>query len=214
MKLVLLGAPGAGKGTQAKRLREKHSIVQLSTGDMLRAEIASGSELGRNAKGLIDTGALVPDQMIIDMIAERIDEDDCANGFILDGFPRTTRQAEVLDTMLAERGIALDHVIEIKVDDEAMVQRITGRYTCAECGAGYHEVFQRPKVDGVCDTCGGTRFTFRSDDNAQTVRARLKAYHEQTAPILSYYGKKGMVRSVDGMAPIDEVTRQLDRIVG
>ncbi len=214
MKLVLLGAPGAGKGTQAKRLREKHSIVQLSSGDMLRAEIASGSELGRNAKGLIDAGALVPDQMIIDMIAERIDADDCADGFILDGFPRTTRQAEVLDTMLAERDIALDHVIEIKVDDEAMVQRVTGRYTCAECGAGYHEVFQRPKVDGVCDTCGGTRFTRRSDDNAQTVRARLKAYHEQTAPILSYYGKKGMVRSVDGMAPIDEVTRQLDRIVG
>ncbi len=214
MKLVLLGAPGAGKGTQAKRLREKHSIVQLSSGDMLRAEIASGSELGRNAKGLIDAGALVPDQMIIDMIAERIDADDCADGFILDGFPRTTRQAEVLDTMLAGRDIALDHVIEIKVDDEAMVQRVTGRYTCAECGAGYHEVFQRPKVDGVCDICGGTRFTRRSDDSAQTVRARLKAYHEQTAPLLSYYGKKCMVRSVDGMAPIDEVTRQLDRIVG
>jgi adenylate kinase len=214
MKLVLLGAPGAGKGTQAKHLQEKYNSVQLSTGDMLRAEIASGGEIGRNAKELIDAGALVPDQMIIDMIAGRIDTDDCANGFILDGFPRTTRQAEALDAMLVEKGLKLDHVIEIRVDDEAMVQRITGRYTCAECGAGYHDTFQRPKVDGVCDTCGGTRFTRRSDDNAATVRARLKAYHEKTAPILSYYGKKGMVRTVDGMASIDEVTRQLERIVG
>ena len=181
---------------------------------MLRAEIASGGEMGRIAKELIDAGALVPDQMIIDMIAERIDEDDCANGFILDGFPRTTRQGEALDAMFVEKGLKLDHVIEIRVDDEAMVQRITGRYTCAECGAGYHDTFQRPKVDGVCDTCGGTRFTRRSDDNAATVRARLKAYHEKTAPILSYYGKNGLVRTVDGMASIDEVTRQLDRIVG
>ena len=214
MKLVLLGAPGAGKGTQAKRLQEKYDIVQLSTGDMLRAEIASGGETGRNAKELMDAGALVPDQMIIDMIAGCIDADNCANGFILDGFPRTTRQAEGLDAVLVEKGLKLDHVIEIRVDDEAMVQRITGRYTCAECGAGYHDTFQRPKVDGVCDTCGGTRFTRRSDDNAETVRARLKAYHEKTAPILSYYGKKGMVQTVDGMASIDEVTRQLDRIVG
>jgi adenylate kinase len=214
MNLVLLGPPGAGKGTQAKRLQEKHHIVQLSTGDMLRAEIASGSELGKKAKTLMDAGNLVPDEVIIDMIAGRIDQDDCANGFILDGFPRTIPQAEALDTMLAEKGVELDHVIEIKVDDEAMVQRITGRYTCAECGAGYHENFQRPKVDGVCDTCGCTRFNRRSDDNATTVRARLKAYHEQTAPILSYYGKKGMVRSVDGMASIDKVTRQLNGIVG
>ncbi len=214
MNLVLLGAPGAGKGTQAKRLQEKHNVVQLSTGDMLRAEIASGSELGKKVKRVIDAGNLVPDQMIIDMIAGRIAQDDLANGFILDGFPRTIPQAEALDAMLAEKRLELDHVIEIKVDDEAMVQRITGRYTCAECGAGYHETFQRPKVDGVCDACGGTRFTHRTDDNAQTVQARLRSYHEQTAPILSYYGKKGMVRSVDGMAPIDEVTRQLDRIVG
>ncbi len=214
MNLVLLGAPGAGKGTQAKRLQEKHNVVQLSTGDMLRAEIASGSELGKKVKRVIDAGNLVSDQVIIDMIAGRIDQDDLANGFILDGFPRTIPQAEALDTMLAGKGLELDHVIEIKVDDEAMVQRITGRYTCAECGAGYHETFQRPKVDGVCDTCGGTRFTHRTDDTASTVRARLRSYHEQTAPILSYYGKKGMVRSVDGMASIDEVTRQLNGIVG
>ncbi len=214
MRLVLLGAPGAGKGTQAKRLQEKYNIVQLSSGDMLRAEIAAGGELGRNAKELIDAGALVPDQMIIDMIAGCIDADNRANGFILDGFPRTVRQAEALDAMFVEKGLTLDHVIEISVDDEAMVQRITGRYTCAGCGAGYHDTFQRPTVDGVCDTCGGTRFTRRSDDNAATVRERLKAYHEKTAPILSYYGKKDMVRTVDGMASIDEVTRQLDRIVG
>ena len=214
MRLVLLGAPGAGKGTQAKRLQEKYNLVQLSSGDMLRAEIASGGELGRNAKELMDAGALVPDEMIIDMISGCIDAADCANGFILDGFPRTVRQAEALDGMFGEKGLTLDHVIEIRVDDEAMVQRITGRYTCAGCGAGYHDTFQRPKVDGVCDTCGGTRFTRRSDDNAATVRARLKAYHEKTQPILSYYGEKGMVRTVDGMASIDEVTRQLERIVG
>lgn len=214
MNLVLIGPPGAGKGTQAKRLEDKYDLVQLSTGDMLRAEIASGSELGEKAKGIMDSGGLVPDAMIIDMIATRVDAEDCANGFILDGFPRTTRQAEALDAMLAEKGLKLDHVIELRVNDEAMVERIAGRFTCAGCGAGYHDTFHRPKVDGVCDACGGTKFTRRSDDNAETVRARLEAYHAQTAPVLKYYAKSGVLEGVDGMDDVDGVTRQLTDLLG
>ncbi len=214
MNLVLLGPPGAGKGTQAKRLRESLGIVQLSTGDMLRAEVASDSDLGRRAKDIMEAGDLVPDDLIVAMISGRIDQDDCKGGFILDGFPRTTPQAEALDGMLKEKGLVIDYAIEIRVDDEAMVKRITGRFTCARCGAGYHDEFQRPQADGVCDKCGGGEFTRRADDNAETVRTRLKAYHEQTAPIVSYYEKKGLMKGVDGMASIDEVTRQLNRIVG
>ena len=213
MNLILLGPPGCGKGTQAKRLMDSLNIVQLSTGDMLRAAVASGSEIGRKAGGIMDAGGLVPDDLIIDMISSRIDEDDCANGFILDGFPRTTNQAVALDGMLSEKGLVIDHVIELKVDDEAMVERITGRFTCGSCGAGYHDVFQKTKVDGVCDKCGGTEFTRRADDNAETVRARLGAYHEQTAPIISFYADKGIMKSIDGMAAIDKVTRQLKEIV-
>jgi len=214
MNLLLVGPPGAGKGTQAKRLEEKHAIVQLSTGDMLRAAVASGSDLGKKAKDIMESGGLVPDDLIIDMISARMDQDDCKNGFILDGFPRTSPQAEALDAMLSDKGMALDHVIEMAVDDDAMVERITGRYTCAVCGAGYHDTFQKPEKDGVCDSCGGTEFIRRPDDNATTVRARLDAYHEQTAPILAYYGDKGMLKSVDGMAAIDQVTEQLEKIVG
>ncbi|MDA0306099.1 MAG: adenylate kinase [Proteobacteria bacterium] len=214
MNLILLGPPGAGKGTQAKGLQERYSIVQLSTGDMLRAEVASGSELGQQAKEIMDSGGLVSDDLIINMISSRIDQDDCKNGFILDGFPRTTPQAEALDKMLEEKSFVIDHVIELKVDDDAMVTRITGRYTCAGCGAGYHDEFQKPKENGVCDKCGGTEFSRRADDNAETVRSRLEAYHDQTAPIVSYYGDKGVMKSVDGMASIDEVKGQLDAILG
>ena len=213
MNIILLGPPGAGKGTQAKRLETARGLVQLSTGDMLRAAATSGSELGRQAKQIMDAGQLVPDEVMIQMISERIDLPDCAQGFILDGFPRTTPQAEALDRMLTAKGRGLDAVIEMKVDDEALVERITGRYTCAQCGAGYHDRFQQPKVAGVCDVCGGTDILRRADDNEETVRARLVAYHGQTVPILPYYGAKGILKSVDGMAPIDQVTRQIDELL-
>jgi adenylate kinase len=214
MNIILLGPPGAGKGTQAKRLEEAHGIPQLSTGDMLRAAVKSGSELGKKAKKVMDAGELMPDDLMVKMIEERIQEPDCAKGFILDGFPRTVAQAEALDSMLARLGTGLDFVIELAVDEEALVERITGRYSCAACGAGYHDRFQVPKVDGVCDYCGATEFKRRDDDNEETVRARLAAYREQTAPILPYYEQKDILRKVDGMADIDEVTRQLETLMG
>ncbi len=213
MNIILLGPPGAGKGTQAKRLEREHDMVQLSTGDMLREAVAAGSELGRQAKKIMDAGELVPDELMIRMIAERIDRPDCRRGFILDGFPRTTRQAEALDGMLEQKGLRLDSVIEMRVDEEALVERITGRFSCAACGAGYHDTFQRPKTDGVCDACGGTEFVRRADDNEKTVRARLEAYRAQTAPILPYYDQKGLLRAVDGMASIDEVTGQIEAML-
>jgi len=212
MNLILLGPPGAGKGTQAKRLQENLGIPQLSTGDMLRALASQGSELGIKAKGFMDAGQLVSDDVMIDMIAERIDETDCGKGFILDGFPRTVAQAEALDEMLGRLKRKLDRVIEMTVDDEALVERITGRFACARCGAGYHDVFQRPRKDGVCDACGHTEFVRRADDTAETVRARLEAYHAQTAPLLPYYRKRGMLSSVDGMAGIDAVARQIETL--
>lgn len=214
MNLLLMGPPGAGKGTQSKRLEDAYGIVQLSTGDMLRAAVASGSDLGKKAKEIMARGDLVPDDLIIDMIAVRIEQDDCANGFILDGFPRTVPQAEALSAMLADKGLSLDHVIELAVDDDAMVKRITGRYTCAKCGKGYHDEFEKPAKDGVCDKCGATEFSRRADDNAETVRNRLDAYHAQTAPILAYYKKQGVLKDVDGMADIDVVTDQLKGVIG
>ena len=210
MNVILLGAPGAGKGTQAKRLEESQELIQLSTGDMLRAAVASGSDLGRQAKEVMDAGQLVADDLIIRMISERIDQPDCKGGFILDGFPPTTPQAEALDTMLAGKGLPLDAVIEMKVDEEALIERITGRYSCAKCGAGYHDKFLVPAQAGVCDICGGTEFKRRADDTEATVRTRLVAYREQTAPILPYYQNMGILKTVDGMAAIDEVTRQIE----
>lgn len=213
MNLILLGPPGAGKGTQAQLLKDRHGLVQLSTGDMLRATAASGGELGRKVKEIMASGALVPDDIIIAMIADRIAKPDCANGFILDGFPRTTRQAEALDSMLAEKGLGLDAVIELKVDDAALVDRISGRFSCGSCGAGYHDSHKKPKNLGVCDVCGGTTFIRREDDNAETVKARLDAYHRQTAPLLPYYKARNVLKSIDGMAPIKDVTGQIEKVL-
>lgn len=206
MRLILLGPPGAGKGTQAAWLKETFQIPQLSTGEMLREAVAKGTEVGREAKAIMEAGRLVSDEIINRIVAERIDAPDCASGFILDGFPRTIPQAEALDLMLAERGLKLDAVVEIRVDNAALVERIAGRFSCAKCGAGYHDSFKPTQVAGVCDVCGSTEFVRRKDDNAETVTARLSAYEAQTAPLLPFYAAKGLVRTVDGMAPIDEVT--------
>lgn len=213
MILILLGAPGAGKGTQAQRLQDKHGLIQLSTGDMLRAAVAAGTEVGLQAKEVMERGELVSDDIMTRIISDRLDEPDCKNGVILDGFPRTEAQAEALDSMLSDKGLELNAVIEMKTDDAVLVERITGRYTCANCGAGYHDSFLKPAVEGVCDKCGGTEFSRRSDDNADTVVSRLKAYHDQTAPLLPYYRNKGVLKQVDGMAEIDDVTQAMEAVV-
>ena len=213
MRIILLGAPGAGKGTQAQFIMEKFGIPQISTGDMLRAEVATGSPLGQKVKAVMASGQLVSDDLIIAMIENRIRQPDCAKGFILDGFPRTRAQAEALDAMLARSGQHIDAVLLLDVDEDALADRIAGRYTCAKCGAGYNDVSKRPKVEGTCDVCGGHEFIRREDDRRDTVAARLKTYRELTAPILPYYEAEGRLYRVDGMADIDDVTKQVFGVI-
>ncbi|WP_262691212.1 adenylate kinase [Kordiimonas aestuarii] len=213
MIVILFGPPGAGKGTQAQRLEKQKGLVQLSTGDMLRAAVAAETEMGKAAKEKMSAGQLVSDEIVIGIIRDRIREDDCKSGFILDGFPRTVAQAEALDEMLEAQGLKLDAVIEMKVDDEALVDRISGRYTCAKCNEGYHDTNLQPSVDGVCDVCGSREFKRRPDDNAETVAKRLEEYYAQTAPVLPYYAEKGILQQVDGMASISEVAAQIDAVL-
>lgn len=213
MQLILLGPPGAGKGTQADTLQQKLGIAKLSTGDMLRAAVAAGTEIGKQADAVMKAGKLVSDSIMITLIRERIAKPDCTNGFILDGFPRTTAQAEALDDMLKTIGKPLSFVIELAVDDALLVERIAGRFSCAKCGAGYHDTFKQPKVSGVCDSCGAAEFSRRKDDNRETVKSRLEAYHAQTAPLLPYYRAKNLLKTVDGMQEIDVVQEAITRLI-
>ncbi len=214
LHVVLTGAPGCGKGTQARLLKEKAHICHLSTGEMLRAEAAKKTPEGLALKEVLDKGGFATDEMIINMVSKRIDEDDCKNGFILDGFPRTLPQAEVLEKMLAEKGIKLNAVIEIQVPDEIIMERILGRYACMKCGQGYHDKFQKPKVYGVCDVCGGTEFYRRIDDNRSTVQNRLVNYRALTYPTIPFFEKKGLLRTVDGTGSIMAVAAKIDDVLG
>ncbi|MBC7520396.1 MAG: adenylate kinase [Sandarakinorhabdus sp.] len=213
MNLILLGPPGAGKGTQASHLVKERGLVQLSTGDMLRAAVAAETPVGLQAKSVMASGGLVSDEIVNGILSERLDHDDARKGFILDGYPRTEVQANALDAMLAAKGLKLDHVIELVVDEDALVDRITGRYTCAKCGEGYHDRHKQPKVAGICDVCGSTEFKRRPDDNAETVRTRMAEYRAKTAPILPHYEARGLVSRVDGMADMDAVAASIDAIL-
>lgn len=213
MNIVLLGPPGAGKGTQAKRMIERYGIPQISTGDMLRAALKAGTPLGLEAKKYMDKGALVPDEVVVGLVKERIQQDDCQKGYMLDGFPRNVSQAGTLDAMLKELGQKIDHVVCIDVPDQELIQRLTGRRTCRECGAGYHVMFDPPKKDGVCDKCGGELYQ-RDDDNEATVTSRLKVYADQTKPLIEYYEKQGKLRKIDGLGSIDEIFERIKAVLG
>ena len=212
--IIFTGVPGCGKGTQARILKDKLHIAHLSTGEMLRAEAAKATPLGLEIKALLDRGEFATDDMIIDMVSKRIAEKDCENGFILDGFPRTLPQAEALEKLLKKHGITLDAVIEIQVPDEIIMERILGRYACMKCGAGYHDKFQKPKIYGVCDVCGGTDFYRRVDDNRTTVQNRLVNYRALTYPTIPYFEKLGLLRCVDGTGTIEAVSKKIDSILG
>jgi adenylate kinase len=212
LDIILLGPPGAGKGTQAQRLQARRGMVQLSTGDMLREAVANGTPVGLKAKAVMEAGALVSDAIVSALIGERLDT-AAVHGAIFDGFPRTAHQADALEILLGERGRKLDHVIDLVVDEEALVDRITGRFTCAACSAPYHDTFHMPVREGQCDACGGSKFKRRPDDNEQTVRTRMAEYRAKTAPILPLYEEKGLVRRVDGMAPVEEVAAAIDAIL-
>jgi adenylate kinase len=213
MNIVLLGPPGAGKGTQAKRMIERYGIPQISTGDMLRAAVAEKTALGLEAKKYMDAGQLVPDSVVVGLVKERIQKDDCKKGYMLDGFPRNVSQAETLDKMLSELGQKIDHVVCIEVPEEELIQRLTGRRTCRKCGAGYHVMFDPPKKEGVCDKCGGELYQ-RDDDNVQTVTSRLKVYKEQTEPLIAYYEKQGKLRRINGLGSIDEIFNRIVAVLG
>jgi adenylate kinase len=212
--LILLGPPGAGKGTQARMLEEDFGLVQLSTGDLLRAAVAAGTEAGRKAKAVMESGQLVSDEIVLAVLKDRMAEPDVSRGVILDGFPRTAGQAAALDALLAAAGEGVTAAVSLEVDDEAMVGRVSGRYTCAGCGEGYHDSFKRPAVAGTCDKCGGTEFKRRADDNAETVRERLRAYHAQTAPLIAHYDRQGLLHRVDAMGAIADIRAALGEIVG
>ena len=212
MNIILLGPPGAGKGTQAQRLVDDRGMVQLSTGDMLRAAVKAGTPVGLEAKAIMDAGGLVSDAIVSALIGERLDG-GTGEGAIFDGYPRTAAQAEALDGLLEERGQRPDHVIELAVNEDALVERIVGRFTCAKCGAGYHDTFKQPTVAGVCDVCGSTEFKRRPDDNEETVRTRMAEYRAKTAPIIPIYESRGLVHRVDGMADIADVTRAIEAIL-
>jgi adenylate kinase len=209
MIIILLGPPGAGKGTQAKELAARRGLVQLATGDMLRAAVAARTEIGITAKSIMESGGLVPDEIVIGIVAERIEQPDCKNGVIFDGFPRTLPQASALDAVLKQKQARIDAVVELKVNDKVLVERISGRFSCATCQASYHDLYKRPKIDGVCDVCRGTEFERRKDDSAETVRERLMVYYRDTSPLLGYYYCKGNLHMVDGMAPIGEVAADI-----
>jgi adenylate kinase len=213
LNIILLGPPGAGKGTQAARLQEDLGMVQLSTGDMLRAAVAAKTPVGLQAKAVMDAGDLVSDEIVNGILSERLDQDDVRRGFILDGYPRTAAQAEALEKLLAAKGLNLDHVVELVVDEDALIDRIAGRFSCASCGTGYHDRYKKPKAAETCDVCGSHVFKRRPDDNEQTVRNRLAEYRAKTAPILPYYEAKGLVRRIDGMAPIPEVEAAIEEIL-
>ena len=213
LNIILLGPPGAGKGTQASRLEDEHGMVQLSTGDMLRAAVKAGTPIGLQAKAVMDAGELVSDEIVSGLIGERLDQLGGDVSVIFDGYPRTAAQAETLDGILSARGRKLDHVIELVVDEDALVDRITGRFSCAKCGEGYHDRYKLPKMSDTCDVCGSQEFKRRPDDNAETVRTRMAEYRAKTAPILPIYDARGIVTRVDGMAPIDEVNDAIETVL-